>query len=52
MSQQDKTKLLLERSAEHRRKHVEKALKHPAIKKALRRDQRVKPDDEKSRRLA
>ena len=45
MSQQDKTKLLLESSEERRRKHVGKALKKPEMKKALYRDQRVKRDD-------
>ncbi len=52
MSQQDKTKLSLESSEGRRRKHVAKALKKPEIKKALYRDQRVKPDDEKSRHVA
>jgi hypothetical protein len=52
MSQQDKTKALLESSEGRRRKHVAAALKKPAIKKALYRGRRAKPDGEKSRHIA
>ena len=44
MSQrEEKTKLMLESSSERKQKFVNRAVKDPAVKAALLRDQRTKP---------
>lgn len=49
MGQPDKkTKLMLESSAERKQKFVSRAIKDPAVKAALRRDQRTKPRGKQS----
>jgi len=55
MSRRDaKTKLMLESSSKRERKFVDRALKEPAIKDALLRDQRKKAEakDASKRRVA
>jgi len=55
MSQQaEKTKLMLESSSERKRKFVARSLKEPAVKAALLRDQRTKPEPKENdkRRVA